>query len=69
MLGVVIYVFTRKKYEEAEEEDPVLEMHNEALDLINDVAEEEQEEITKALKSDDPEEILVSRINSRGGPL
>ena len=57
-----------KKYQEPEE-DAVLEMHNEALDLIDDIAEEEQEEITQALKSDEPEELLTSRINSRGGPL
>jgi len=68
ILGLVVYYFTRKKYQEPEE-DAVLEMHNEALDLIDDIAEEEQEEITQALKSDEPEELLTSRINSRGGPL
>ena len=67
LLGIIIYVFTRKK--EQKEDDPVLEMHTEALDILEDISEKEHEEIQTSLESETPEDDLASRVNSRGGPL
>ena len=67
ILGVIIYIFSRKK--ETEEDDPVLEMHTEALDILENISEKEHKEIETALKSETPEDDLAARVNSRGGPL
>jgi cbb3-type cytochrome oxidase subunit 3 len=68
LLGVIFYVFTRKK-KEPKKPEPVLEMHNEAVDIIIEISEKEYDEIEEALKSDDPAADIAARINSGGGPL
>lgn len=66
IFGMFIYLFTRKK---KEEDDPVLEMHDEAINILDDIAEEEHEDIKTALEGDTAEEDLAARLNGRGGPL
>ena len=51
------------------EKDPVLEMHDEAINILDDIAEEEHEDIKTALEGDTAEEDLAARLNGRGGPL
>jgi len=68
LFGFLIYVLTRKK-PVPDVKEPVLEMHNEALDIIVEISEKEYEEIQEALNSEDPENDLAARINSSGGPL
>ena len=68
LLGLIVYTLTRKKKDEPKKE-PVLEMHNEAVDLIIEISEKEYDEIEQALESDTPENDLAARINNGGGPL
>ncbi len=68
LFGLFVYLLTRKKKDEQKPE-PVLEMHNEAVDLIIEISEKEYEEIEQALESDTPENDLAARINNGGGPL
>jgi len=68
LLGLVVYALTRKK-KEVQKEEPVLEMHNEAVDLIIEISEKEYDEIEQALESETPENDLAARINNSGGPL
>ena len=67
ILTMFLYIFTRRK--KSVEKDPVLEMHDEAINILDDIAEEEHEDIKTALEGDTAEEDLAARLNGRGGPL
>ena len=68
LFGLFVYLITRKK-KKPEPKDPVVEMHNEAVDIIIEISEKEYNEIEEALKSENPAADIADRINSGGGPL